>query len=52
MEEEFSIIEYLKQYSGLNLFFRAEHFIRNDHPQKNEIMRFVLGKEAESGLFL
>lgn len=52
MEEEFTVIDYLKQYSGLNLFFRAEYFIRKKHPKLNEIVKFVLEKEANSGLFL
>lgn len=52
METEFTIKDYLNQYSGLNLFFRAEHLIRQDHHQRKEILSFVLEKEADSGLFL
>jgi hypothetical protein len=52
METEFTITDYLDQYSGPNLFFRAEHLIRGDHPRKLDILKFVLKKEADSGIFL
>lgn len=52
MELEHPAVGNLAEYSGLNLFFRAEHLIKNKHPHRDQILRYVLHREKDSGLFL
>ena len=44
-------IEYLDQYKGLNLFFRAETLIQENPSIRNKVLEYCLSKEANSGLY-
>lgn len=50
-EEKIGWKEYLDEYRGLNLFYRAEHLIRDEFSgQKLEILQYCLQRESESKL--